>query len=104
MKFMLYFNSTSEIHAILGYILIEFELGLFSGDELLVSFIKKPSRDLQKNAYFNLRSKIFLYITNLTQEPLKDLLNITSGKKALIRMSEVTCQRKPKGFLLMHKA
>lgn len=48
MKFMLYFNSTSEIHAILGYILIEFELGLFSGDELLVSFIKKPSRDLQK--------------------------------------------------------
>lgn len=46
MKFMLYFNSTSEIHAILGYILIEFELGLFSGDELLVSFIKKPSRDL----------------------------------------------------------
>lgn len=81
MKFMLYFNSTSEIHAILGYILIEFELGLFSGDELLVSFIKKPSRDLQKNAYFNLRSKIFLYITNLTQEPLKDLLDIASGKK-----------------------
>lgn len=79
---MLYFNFTSEIHAFLDYILVEFQLGLYFGDKLLVSFIKKPSRDLQRNAYFNLRSKVFLYITHLTEEPLQDLLNITSGKKS----------------------
>lgn len=74
---MLYLNFNSESHAFLDYILTEGGSWAYFGDEFLVSFTKKPSRDLQRNTYFKLRSKCLLYTTKLLQEPSKNILSRT---------------------------